>query len=110
MKRKSQSLIQSFTSAFRGLAHAARERSFVIELAIAVVTLCAAFIAFEIPLIDRMVVVLLVGFVLALETFNTAIETLLDHVSPDKHPEVARIKEYYKPGDDLVIYGKYVSQ
>ncbi|HEV8538151.1 MAG TPA: GNAT family N-acetyltransferase [Bacteroidota bacterium] len=23
--------------------------------------------------------------------------------------EVARIKEYYKPGDDLVIYGKYVS-
>ncbi|HTK82800.1 MAG TPA: N-acetyltransferase [Bacteroidota bacterium] len=24
--------------------------------------------------------------------------------------EVARIKEYYKPGDDLVIYGKYVSQ
>jgi ribosomal protein S18 acetylase RimI-like enzyme len=24
--------------------------------------------------------------------------------------ESARIKEYYKPGDDLVIYGKYVSQ
>ena len=26
------------------------------------------------------------------------------------YQEVARIKEYYKPGDDLVIYGKYVSQ
>ncbi|HUL45009.1 MAG TPA: GNAT family N-acetyltransferase [Bacteroidota bacterium] len=25
------------------------------------------------------------------------------------YAEVARIKEYYKPGDDLVVYGKYLS-
>jgi hypothetical protein len=24
--------------------------------------------------------------------------------------EVARIRDYYKPGDDLVVYGKYLSQ
>lgn len=25
------------------------------------------------------------------------------------YSEIARIKEYYRPGDDLVVYGKYVS-
>lgn len=28
----------------------------------------------------------------------------------NRYAEVARIKDYYKQGDDLVIYGKYVSQ
>ncbi|MDI6767560.1 MAG: GNAT family N-acetyltransferase [Bacteroidota bacterium] len=28
----------------------------------------------------------------------------------NRYQEVARIKDYYKIGDDLVIYGKYVSQ
>jgi ribosomal protein S18 acetylase RimI-like enzyme len=27
-----------------------------------------------------------------------------------RYTEVARIKDYYKAGDDLVVYGKYVSQ
>jgi GNAT superfamily N-acetyltransferase len=26
------------------------------------------------------------------------------------YAEVARIKEYYRPGDDLVVYGKYLTQ
>jgi ribosomal protein S18 acetylase RimI-like enzyme len=26
------------------------------------------------------------------------------------YAEVARIKEYYRPGDDLVVYGKYLAQ
>ena len=28
----------------------------------------------------------------------------------NRYAEVARIKDYYRPGDDLVVYGKYVSQ
>ena len=98
MKRKPQTVVQSFAGAFRGLGHAARERSFVIELIAAVLVIAVAFIAFEVPLVDRMIIVLLVGFVLSLEIFNTAIELLLDHLSPDDHGDVARIKELLAAG------------
>ncbi len=28
----------------------------------------------------------------------------------NRYAELARIRDYYRPGDDLVIYGKYLSQ
>jgi undecaprenol kinase len=36
---------------------------------------------------------LTVGFVLAAELFNTALEVLADHLHPERHPEIRAVKD-----------------
>lgn len=36
---------------------------------------------------------LAVGFVLAAELFNTALEILIDHLHPEQHPEIRAVKD-----------------
>lgn len=42
---------------------------------------------------EMIALVLAIGFVWVSEIFNTAIEAIMDHVSPDKHPKVKLIKD-----------------
>ncbi len=92
MKPSRQSLFESIKSAFLGLHHVYKERNFTIQFIVGVVVITAALF---LPLdgIERALVILAVMLVLAAETINTAIEHLLDHVTPKHNSDVARIKE-----------------
>ncbi len=87
-----QSLIHSFWSAFKGLKHQLRERNFVIQILIGVLAI-ALSLALSLPRNDKIVVLLLVAFVLAAEAMNSACERMLNFVTKEPSPEVARIKE-----------------
>ena len=39
------------------------------------------------------VILLTTGLVLAAELFNAAIEALVDHLHPDRHPEIQTVKD-----------------
>src|SRR3989344_8762652 len=97
MLKAKQPLTQSFRNAARGLYHATGERSFFIQLCMGIVALALAFVL-SLSLIERIIIMLLVALVLALEAFNTAIEILLDHVTPEQHNSVARIKDVMAAG------------
>jgi diacylglycerol kinase len=43
--------------------------------------------------IEVVVVILMIGAVLAVEALNTAIEELCDHVTPEVHPKIGKIKD-----------------
>ncbi|HEX7902540.1 MAG TPA: diacylglycerol kinase family protein [Chitinophagaceae bacterium] len=42
---------------------------------------------------EMIALILAIGFVWVSEIFNTAIEAIMDHVSPDQHPKVKLIKD-----------------
>ena len=52
-----------------------------------------AAVFFDISSYEMISLVLVTGFVWTAEIFNTAIEAIMDHVSPDKHPKVKMIKD-----------------
>jgi diacylglycerol kinase len=39
-------------------------------------------------------VVLMIGTVFAVEALNTAIEELCDHVTPEEHPKIGKVKDF----------------
>ena len=87
---KSTSRWHSFTCAVRGMVYTLRtERNTWIELAAAVVVLVAG-IWLRIDPVEWAILGLTVFVILALEAVNSAIEAVVDLVSPDYH-ELARI-------------------
>lgn len=78
--------IASFRYALAGIAHLVRTQPNArIHLAIAVaVVLLGLWLG--LPARDWAVIALTIGMVFAAEGFNTAIEALVDLVSPDPHP------------------------
>lgn len=79
-------LIAGFSYALQGFAYAVRTQCNIrVHLGIAAAALAAALIV-KLPTGNVVVVILLIMIVLAAELFNTAIETLVDLVSPKYHP------------------------
>ena len=84
---------ESFTYAVAGLRAAlARERNFKVMLAVGALALVAGFIL-RLDALSWVAVVLMIGLVLGAELFNTAIETVVDHVTPQVHPLAKLIKD-----------------
>lgn len=85
--------IKSFGYAFKGIASLLKKEhnAWIHCLAIVVVTL--AGIHFSITRTEWCIVCLCFGMVLAAEGFNTAIERLVDLVSPDFHPIAGDVKD-----------------
>lgn len=86
------SLLKSFVYAFQGLNYAWTERNFKLHI----VSMCIAIgfgIYFSISLIEWTAIVICIGGVLALETMNTAIENLVDKISPEQNELAGRIKD-----------------
>jgi diacylglycerol kinase (ATP) len=71
-----------FTSQHNAIVH------LVFTLAVIVATILLPVSTNEI-----IALILSIGFVWSAEIFNTAIEVLLDHVSPERHPRVKFIKD-----------------
>ena len=85
--------IKSFGYAFKGIASLIKKEhnAWIHCTAIVVVTLVGFY--FDITPTEWCIVVICFGLVLAAEGFNTAIERLVDLVSPDYHPIAGDVKD-----------------
>lgn len=84
---------KSFVYAFKGLAYTfRREQNFRIEIFIAVIMIGAMFFL-GLRNSEKIVVLLLITFILALEMFNTIIERFLDLLKPRLDEQVKVLKD-----------------
>lgn len=85
-------LIKSFSYAFNGLkSFFQTEQNGRIHLSISVVVLVAGWY-FDLSKYEWALIALSMGMVFASELFNSAIEKLCDHVHPDQHPVIGKVK------------------
>lgn len=84
---------KSFRHAADGIRSAAStERNFRIELMFGCFAVALSFLL-PLSVTDRAIVFLTVGVILGLELLNTAIERLMDMLSPQYHERVKTIKD-----------------
>ncbi|HEU4617328.1 MAG TPA: diacylglycerol kinase [Gammaproteobacteria bacterium] len=90
---KNQPFSRRLGFALEGLAVAVRsEASFRFQVLAAAAAL--AFMAWQRPApLWWALVLLTIGFVLAAELVNTAVEHLADHLHPDQHPRIKAVKD-----------------
>jgi diacylglycerol kinase (ATP) len=84
--------IKSFQYGFNGIRFALSEPNMVIHLVATVLVVSAGFF-FRVSNVEWMFLVLAIGFVIAAETTNTAIEKLTDLVSPGYNEQAGRVKD-----------------
>lgn len=85
--------MKSFTFAWKGiLTCAGHEQNITFHLLAAIAVIVAGFI-FHITHIEWMVVMLCIGSVIAAELFNSAIERLVDLVSPERNKIAGEVKD-----------------
>lgn len=85
--------LKSFTYAWKGIKRTVCcEHNMWIHMTIAVLTIIAG-IVFEIQRMEWIAVILCIGMVSAAEAFNTAIERLVNLVSPEWQPLAGEVKD-----------------
>lgn len=85
--------LRSFGYAWKGIRYCVgKEQNLSFHLIATVVTVIAGF-TFGISRTEWMIVLLCIGAVIAAELFNTAIEKLVDLVSPERHPIAGQVKD-----------------
>ncbi len=85
--------LRGFIYAFRGIKQLLiTQQNIRIHLLAAIVAVIMGF-CFRISATEWMVIVILIGAVFAAEAFNTAIEFLVDKISPERDPMAGRIKD-----------------
>lgn len=85
--------IKSFAFAFRGIFKAFRtEHNLWIQSSIAIVVIFFGFY-FQIPSNEWILIIMAIGLVLTAELFNTAIESLVNLVSPEYDKVAGFIKD-----------------
>lgn len=91
-------LVKSFGYALNGLSILFREEYNARIQILAVIGVITAGYFFEISAIEWIAIIFAIGFVLAMEAINSAIEALADFVSPDKHEMIKKIKDLSAAG------------
>jgi len=95
-------LSRAFGCAFQGIGHAFVEgRNFKIECVFGVAAIVLGFV-FSISVPEWLAVIICIGLVLGAECANTALEALVDLVSPDYH-ELARVAKDCAAGAVLLF-------
>lgn len=85
--------VLSFKYALEGLATALRDQpNLVFQLCIATIVLALGFY-FQITKAEWLIISLTIGFVLALELTNTAIEEIVDSFTDKVHPSAKKAKD-----------------
>ena len=82
----------SIRNAWSGLLQVARGRMFLMGLAFGVVTITLSWV-FTLTVFDRIAVITFSFLVLCFEGFNSALEKLLDLISPDYNSKVKVVKD-----------------
>lgn len=90
--KDSNTLLQSFSYASQGIRSSLTERNFKVHCAAAVaaLALCAVL---RVPAWGWAAVLICIGMVLAAESVNTAVESVVDLASPELHPLAKRAKD-----------------
>lgn len=102
MKVKTKKLINSFKYAGEGIVSSFKtERNMKIHIFIMLAVILAG-ILLELSVIEWIICVLLFAIVICAELFNTAIETIVDMVSPEKN-EKAKLAKDVSAGAVLVV-------
>lgn len=97
-------LLRSFGFAVEGIVHTYKtQANFRIHTWITVGIIIAIF-ALRVSLDQAAILVLLIGLVLQAELFNTALEAIVDHVSPEYHA-LAKIAKDCAAGAVFVTAG-----
>ena len=85
--------LNSFVFAVRGIKSVfASETNMKVHVGISVLVLLMGFL-FHISTIEWLICILCVGLVFCSEMFNTAIETIVDLVSPQRNPLAGKAKD-----------------
>ncbi|WP_288840243.1 diacylglycerol kinase family protein [uncultured Bacteroides sp.] len=85
--------LRSFGYAWKGIrCCVGKEQNLSFHLIVTVLTIIAGFLL-DITRTDWMIVILCIGVVIAAELFNTAIEKLVDLVSPERYPIAGQVKD-----------------
>jgi undecaprenol kinase len=91
--KHNHSLIKSFSFAFAGVSAAFKKgRNFRIQLTIGALAVFLALI-FNVTSAEWITLTIIIALVLVLELINTAIEYIVDLVSPEIRPEAKIIKD-----------------
>jgi len=96
MKQKPFTLrdrLSSFTHAINGILVLLREEHNSRIHLVALVSVVVAGVVFGISTYEWIAVIMVAGLVLSLEAVNSAMENLLDYVSPERHEKVKKIKD-----------------
>lgn len=88
-----QSFLESLRCALKGVSLAWRgERNFRIEIAIGILAVSAGWY-FSFTTTEWLILILVMGMVLAVETLNTSFEELCDKFAPEHDPRIEKIKD-----------------
>jgi len=102
MQIKTKKLINSFKYAGEGIVSSFKsERNMKIHMFIMLIVILAG-ILLKLSAIEWIICVLLFGIVISAELFNTALETIVDMVSPEKN-EKAKLAKDVSAGAVLVV-------
>lgn len=93
MKYDIKKQLYGFGYAWKGIRCCiGKEQNLSFHLIAAIIVVIAGFIL-SITKIEWTIVILCIGVVIAVELFNTAIERLVDLVSPQQHPIAGKVKD-----------------
>ena len=99
--RRSKSLLESFNFAFEGIIHVVRyERNLRFHFLIAVAVIIAA-VGFDVTRMELIALLLAIAFVLIAEMLNSALEAVVDLVTPSVEP-LAKIAKDVAAGAVLI--------
>ena len=99
--RRSKSLLESFNFAFEGIIHVVRyEWNLRVHFAIALGVIIAA-VAFDVTRMELIALLLAIAFVLIAEMLNSALEAVVDLVTPSVEP-LAKIAKDVAAGAVLI--------
>lgn len=87
-----KSFLKSFSYAFKGIAHSLKQRNMKIIFTSAVLTVLAALFL-KVNSNDWCILLICIGLVMSLEMMNSAIEGIVDLVSPQQNEKAGRIKD-----------------
>lgn len=93
MKYDFKKQLHSFVYAWNGIrCCVGKEQNLSFHLIAATLVIIAGFVLC-ITRMEWMIITLCIGVVIAAELFNTAIERLVDLVSPERHPIAGQVKD-----------------
>lgn len=85
-------LWQSFADALKGLGFLLNERNILIMIVISLVILVLMYV-FPLTNMERIILYITIGIVLTAEISNTCLEKTLDHLHPQHHFNIGRVKD-----------------
>lgn len=93
MKYDFKKQLRSFGFAWQGIKSCiGKEQNLSFHLLASAVVVVAGFLL-GITRVEWLIIILCIGVVIAAELFNTAIERLVDLVSPERHPIAGQVKD-----------------